>query len=100
VALSKIQYKIGDSWVHFCYVEDMFKDKIGEAVEKINRWAQQDFGIESIKTMEDLANLKERIKSNYRELYPELFRASRTDNQGWARVWFTQHLREELKNGK
>lgn len=100
MALTKIHYKIVDSWVHFCYVDDMYKDSIEKPMDKIRSWAYKDFGIENLETMKELTNLKETIRNSYREKYPELFRESSVDTQGWVRVWFTQHLKEELSGGE
>lgn len=107
--LSKIQVKIrrGRSidWVHFCYVPSETKARFDASVNNpkqaphywVLRWALEDFGEVKLNTPEELDALKELIRFKYRDLYPTLFIESNTDNQGWVRAWYTEHMLEELK---
>lgn len=104
----KIQFRVmedtGEKWVHFCYVSEELKEEFDEKVGKLQRmtnywivkWAMEDFGITQVDTEDDLQDLKERIKTMYKDMYPELYIDSNTDQQGWTRVWFTQHMQKEL----
>ena len=101
--LKKVQFKLGDgSWVHFCYVDSELKGDFVTVSDEslapwVKRWAEEDYNLSQVDTPEELAELKEAIRQEYQEKYPELFLPSRTDNQGWVRVWLTQHIKEELE---
>jgi adenylate kinase family enzyme len=45
--------------------------------------------------------LKAAIKNLYKTKYPHIYIDSETDQQGWLRVWVTNHMESELeKYGK
>jgi hypothetical protein len=107
--LQKIQIKIlrdgKENWVHFCYVPLDIKDKFDKIVNHDNRksysdwiinWVKLDYNI-IIETWGDLDYAKMMIKKDYKKLYPEVFLDNPTDNQGWTRVWFTNHIKKELE---
>lgn len=96
-------------WIHFCYVDDeLYKKFIAIHEDGISlndllaRWCKKDFNIDSkMDKLEDVSQLKNLIKDVYKERYPELFRDSRTDRQGWTRIWVMEKMREEIElNGK
>ena len=102
----KIQFRLSNGGqVHFCYVPEEVKDEFDSKIEGVPRssnywiikWAAEDFGIVNISTYDDVEDLKNHIKLKYKELYPELYLESSTDQQGWTRVWFTQHIEKELE---
>ena len=92
-------------WIHFCYVDDelykkfasMYEDQV-TLNEILARWCKEDFNIDSkMDKIGDIFQLKELIKDVYKEKYPELFRDSKTDRQGWTRIWMTEKMREEIE---
>ena len=104
---TKLLIKIFDGssakWVHLCYVDsELFKEFSAKVTDTLNTsiqsWAKEDFGealyIGSIKDLEKLRLL---ISKYSKEVYPDLFKESRTDRQGWVRVWITSHMRKELE---
>ncbi len=107
--LQKIQVKVNregkDQWVHFCYVPGDIKERFDKEVNKegmltphwILKWAVEDFGTDKLETWDDLERLKAQIKEKYKTEYPELYIESNTDNQGWLRVWYKNHMDKELK---
>ena len=111
--LLKVQENIDDStrhkWVHLCYVDAEIYKKFMELVgpeEYINRflsaWCKEDFHIDmSMDTSEDLIALRGLLKGYYKNNYPEIYRDSTTDRQGWTRIWVTEKMRKVVEdNGK
>ena len=103
--LLKIQDEVDVRWVHFCYVETevykKFIDIVGSE-EKLNTllsiWCKSDFQVDmSMVTSEDLQTLRDLIKDRYKTIYPELYRDSSTDRQGWTRVWVTEKMRKVVQ---
>lgn len=93
-------------WEHVCYVpRDVYLDFLRsknierfEIADYMSRWARIDFNIDlSMTTMRDLQILKALIRDKYQTVYPYISRNSKTDHQGWTRVWMTQHIEKELK---
>lgn len=96
-------------WVHLCYVDTEVYEEFCETLEPyenyddefngiLSRWCAEEFGINlKMNTQEDLNALKELIKNLYRERYPEVYRDSKTDRQGWIRIWVTQKMRKEIE---
>ena len=91
-----------DKWVHLCYIDsDLFSKFVTVASEPLNEyireWARVDFKEAlSINSTDDILKLKALIFKFYKHKYPELCRESKTDRQGWVRVWITSRLKEEL----
>lgn len=87
-------------WRHFCYaplalVLKYERDTDKRLSESILEWVQKDFDI----TMDDsktMRKAKDQIKAAYRDKYPNIYLESDTDNQGWARVWLVEKIKEEL----
>lgn len=96
-----LEYK----WVHLCYVDTEIYEKFTRILgseEQLNRilsfWCKEDFDIElDMATTEDLNILKESIKEYYRTKYPEIYRYSKTDRQGWTRIWVTNKMRKVVE---
>ena len=107
---AKILLKISDPdmkvcrWVHLCYAdgniysEYMLKHSdLGYMNGVIAAWAEKDFGVNlAMNSMEDILTLKNLVKDFYKEKYPEIYRDSNTDRQGWLRLWINNKMREEL----
>lgn len=101
---------ISNTWVHFCYVQkdiyDQFLSTSKSSEDQLNnilsRWCFEEFGVKLLMDKpEDLATLKELIKDRYKSMYPEFYRDSSTDRQGWTRIWVNHKMREEIeKNGE
>ena len=104
---TKLLIKIFDGssakWVHLCYVDsDLFQKFVEKAEATLNvyiqAWTKLDFNealyIGSIKDLEKLRLLGAEYA---KKTYPDLFKESRTDRQGWVRVWITSHMRKELE---
>lgn len=108
MSLKKVQYKIGvgdkEKWVHFCYIPAELKEEFDEKVNEYNmplgtwvtKWANEDFEIVDIENPDTLDLLRDKIKEKYKHTYPDIYRESATDAQGWLRVWVIQHMREEV----
>lgn len=110
--LLKIQDKndegvvVGSKWVHFCYVDTKLYTKfltIIDSEEELNgilsAWCKEDFGVDlSMATSEDLQTLRDLIKEHYKNKYPEVYRDSSTDRQGWTRIWVTENMRKVVQN--
>ena len=94
-----------DAWVHFCYVNPLLKrafdDECNKSgylnIEWLNKWSKAQFGLK-VDTWEDLEKLKEAIRASYKDIYPEIFVDSPTDNQGWLRIWYTQNMKLEMNS--
>ena len=110
---AKVLLKITDPetnasrWVHLCYVDDdIYREYLqyrNETIcymnEILSRWAAEDFKVTlSMNSIEDILALKSLVKEFYREKYPEVFRDSTSDRQGWLRIWMNNKMQEELKN--
>lgn len=95
-------------WVHLCYVDsDIYKEFLQSPKgattinEMIIDWCKSDFNQAiDMATTSDLEILKGLVKKYYSELYPDLYRESEIDRQGWIRIWVTSHLKQEVENGK
>lgn len=113
--IAKVMIKLtnegNEAWTHLCYVDKNLyvkyaaerKKKYHELMlnDALESWAKQTLKKSVVLlTTEDLAELKALVKTHYKKKYPELFINSGTDRQGWMRVWVTEMMEEELKNGK
>lgn len=97
------QYK----WVHLCYIPDklfhQYKENKPEAFGNMNktlaRWVKEDFDRDMfVVTAVELEILKNLVKEQCKEMYPEIFIADQnTDRQGWLRVWVTRKMTEDLE---
>lgn len=96
-------------WTHLCYIdEELYKRFLDEKKmatvdlnQIISKWCKEDFGINLVvNKQEDLDSLKSVVKAHYESFYPELYRESKTDRQGWVRIWITKKMKEELKHGE
>lgn len=94
-------------WVHLCYADKEIYDKYmlqnhSESMNLIlSRWIEEDFGkVLEINSAEDIATLKSLVKEFYKHKYPDIYRDSNIDRQGWMRLWITSKMKEELKDGK
>ena len=106
----KLLIKVDSSpsqWNHFCYIEESVYNAFvsignkGSINSIISRWCKEDFDVDNpALSMEEIQELKDLIKSHYKEKYPEVYRDSDTDRQGWVRVWVTEHMKKEIANGK
>lgn len=92
-------------WEHLCYVPkgiylkylDKFQLERFEMADAVANWAREDFNIDlSMSTMKDIIVLKQLVLDKYSTVYPHLMRSSKTDHQGWMRVWATNHMEKEL----
>ena len=91
--LNKVHITVeGGDLVHFTTTS--LKLSLGEANLLIRVWAEQDFGLTSIKTVEDVKELKKRVIESYKEVYPELMLDNTYDRIGLCRIWIEQHLKE------
>lgn len=108
---SKILIKVLDTstrkvrWVHFCYIErelyNRFMYEKGlrniDMNEILCRWCKEDFNIDvAMSSTKDLYILKTVVMDFYKRAHPDLFWESRTDRQGWLRVWVTRKIKEDL----
>lgn len=93
-------------WEHFCYApEELYlrylKEMEAERFEMgdfVSRWAKEDFNVDlPMTTSKDIAVLKELIMDKYTNAYPHLLRKSKTDHQGWTRVWVSTHMDRDLQ---
>ena len=97
-----------ERWVHLCYVDsDVFTEfsKLPLHDMPLNSilsgWCKEDFDVDlPLQTTEELATFRNLIKEQYKTKYPELFRESETDRQGWTRIWVTNKMKESIENGK
>lgn len=92
-------------WEHLCYAPsstylrylsefDLERNEMGEPV---SRWAREDFNLElPMTTAKDISILRELVLDKYSSAYPHLMRKSKTDHQGWIRVWVTTHMEKDL----
>ena len=46
---------------------------------------------------QDITVLKELILDKYSKIFPYLSRPSKTDRQGWIRVWLSEHMEREMR---
>lgn len=101
---TKILVKVKDlnslKWIHLCYIDsdlwqEFLQDSTSEGLNQLLAdWCQEDFKVQlPMATAADIATLKELIRSHYEKQYPEIFLESKTDRQGWIRVWFTQKVK-------
>jgi hypothetical protein len=96
--LTKILFKLTDgNWVHFCYIDERYKNYLPKLNTLVKAWAKKDFGL-GLDTLEDINTLKRQIIAYYKKLYPLLVRDSTFDVQGWTRIWVTEHLKGELED--
>lgn len=110
---AKILLKIKDpeidgafKWVHLCYADESIyaeylaiQDRDSCINPTLSRWIQEDYGVElPMESLEDIAALKQLVKADCKEKYPEIFRDSPTDRQGWLRLWVNKHMQEEVTN--
>lgn len=102
--LLKIENDTGYKWVHLCYVDTKIYEEFkkfcsGDLNKSLSDWCREDFNTElQVKSSEDLQRLKDLLKEYYQKIYPELYRDSRTDRQGWIRVWVTDKMRKAVQN--
>lgn len=93
-------------WVHICYIDkelySLFKQKEEEEGislnERLSVWVNRTFDKEdfSVNTLKDFSKLKQLVKDYYKKEYPEVYRESPTDRQGWMRVWITSMIKEDI----
>ena len=92
-------------WEHLCYAPASvyirylreFNLERNEMGERVSRWAREDFNIElPMTTAKDIAILRALVVDKYSSAYPHLVRKSKTDHQGWIRVWVTTHMEKDL----
>lgn len=108
--LLKVQDGDASKWLHLCYVDTdvyvKFVSLSGGTEEQLNdtlsKWCKEEFNVDlPMATLEDLSTLRDLIKEKYRVEYPDLYRDSKTDRQGWTRIWVTEKMRKETEgNGK
>ena len=92
-------------WRHLCYVDKAIFSKflaankytMADMNKVIIDWCKEDFN-KTIKlnTRQNIVELKEIIKGYYKDKYPDLYRDSSTDRQGWVRVWIMDHMKEAI----
>jgi hypothetical protein len=58
---------------------------------------EEDFGYKALGKLYDVDKLKGLIRELYRVRYPEIYTESKTDNQGWIRLWYKNHMEEAIK---
>ena len=92
-------------WEHLCYAPAgiylrylrEFNLERNEMGESVSRSAREDFNLElPMTTAKDISILRELVLDKYNSAYPHLMRKSRTDHQGWIRVWVTTHMEKDL----
>lgn len=92
-------------WEHLCYAPasvylkylETYGLERSEMGEVISRWAREDFNMElPMTTAKDISVLRELVFDKYRSAYPHLVRHSKTDHQGWIRVWVTTHMERDM----
>ena len=108
---AKILLKINDAetdapkWVHLCYADEnlyntylfLQSDEYKCMNPTLSDWAKEDFNVDlSMNSIEDIATLKQLVKEAYREKYPEIYRDSPTDRQGWLRIWVNNKMKEAI----
>lgn len=94
------------TWVHFCYVDRKVKRKFERKVNVnsllhnhwMTYWAGVEFGLFDIETAEGLELLRTEIRDKYRKKYPDIFRDTDFDRQGWVGIWFKENMELELRN--
>ncbi len=93
-------------WEHLCYAPKglylKFIKETGierfEMADFVAKWAEDDFNIQlSMSTAKDIVILRQLVMDKYQSAYPHLTRRSRTDHQGWMRVWVSSHMEKELQ---
>ena len=110
---ANILLKINDAetdtskWVHLCYADEnlyntylfLQSDEYKCMNPTLSAWAKEDFNVDlSMDSIEDIATLKKLVKEAYREKYPEIYRDSPTDRQGWLRIWVNNKMKEAIDN--
>lgn len=108
---TKVLLKILDSksdkvrWIHLCYIPTNLYNKYiyerdmrtTDMNEILSRWCKEDFLVDlHMATSKDVFLLKELVRDFYKRAHPEYVLDSRTDHQGWTRVWITRKMMEEL----
>ena len=92
-------------WEHLCYAPSNvylrypteFNLARNQTGEPVSRWARDDSNLElPMTTAKDISILRELVLDKYSSAYPHLVRKSRTDHQGWIRVWVTTHMEKDL----
>ena len=100
---------IPDKWVHLCYIDSDLYDKFLKAStnsdmslnEILSKWCQEDLHTENpVITQEQLNELKQGVRDMYKSIYPELYRETDVDRQGWMRTWITKKMKETIDNGE
>lgn len=93
------------TWVHVCYVDKELYEKYKATAkyplnEALKKWAELTFNKKNVpvSTTQDFAKLKLLVKDYYKTEYPDVYRDSPTDRQGWMRVWVTDMMKEGVKN--
>lgn len=93
-------------WTHFCYVNRelynryLYENELtsNSMNEVISRWCKEDFNVElMMSSSKDIHLLRALVKDFYKRAHPDLFIDSRTDRQGWLRLWVTRKMKEELR---
>ena len=116
--MTKLLVKIHDGdgkaakWVHLCYIDSELFSKFTTIAQYstndyLKQWILEDFGTDVLSEKNDLISSKSLLKfrelicKRYKNQYPDLCRQSKTDRQGWVRVWVSEHIRKELnQHGK
>ena len=92
-------------WEHLCYAPSdlyiryltAFQLERSEMGEAVSRWAREDFNFDlPMTTARDIEILRELVLDKYSSAYPHLMRKSKTDRQGWIRVWVSTHMEKDL----
>jgi len=109
--LAKILLRVLDEkndvleYTHFCYVSETLlnvfleKFKCGriDLTDYIIKWCEEDFAMNlPMSKKRDIIILRELIKDRISRAHPHLYLASKTDRQGWVRVWLSTHMEKEL----
>ena len=109
VLMKKIQLRLFDAkrnqnyWFHFCYIPEYIWGKyqskfhVNNMDTTIKTWIKEDFELEVIR-MEDIYEVKERIKKIYGQLHPDIFLEGDSDRQGWTRVWLCAKMKKLLED--
>ena len=94
-------------WTHLCYVDKSLYEEFTKDRDYCNwndllsRWTEEQFKISlPMLSVSDIAELKDLVREHFKEQYPEIYKESNTDRQGWMRVWINQNIKKELEYGK
>lgn len=93
-------------WEHVCYLPrglylEFLRSKGIDRVDFVDyltKWAKDDFNVDfPVTTVRQLQMLKALIIDKYNSVYPHITRKTKTDHQGWTRVWIAQYMEKGLK---